>query len=122
MACLARLPKGVWRPVLLRPASKCYYTCRGLVSRGNAGCWLRSFGNSRGGSHLKKGFMCTHCEYNWRGCHNPRRPSVTWDEGCKDFWSKGKPREPELERLSSEWIDGLDLSGLGKRKKRGRKK
>jgi hypothetical protein len=65
---------------------------------------------------LKKGFMCTHCEYNWRGCHNPKRPSVTWDEGCKDFWSKGKPREPELERLSSEWVEGLDLRGLGKKK------
>jgi len=71
---------------------------------------------------LKKGFMCAHCEYNWRGCHNPKRPNVTWDEGCKDFWSKGKPREPELERLSSEWVKGLDLKGLGKKKKRGRKR
>jgi hypothetical protein len=71
---------------------------------------------------VKKGFMCAHCEYNWRGCHNPRRPSVTWAEGCSDFWRKGKPREPEVEKLSSEWIEGLDLSGLGKKKKRGRQK
>lgn len=71
---------------------------------------------------MKPSFLCPHCEYNWRGCHNPNRPNVTSAEGCKDFWKKGKEREPQLEKLDDAWIEGLDLSGLGKKKNKKRKK
>jgi hypothetical protein len=66
---------------------------------------------------LKQKFLCPNCAYNWRGCHNPRRPNVTRDEGCKDFWWKGKKREPELGEPSKAWLEGLDLSDFGKKKK-----
>lgn len=69
---------------------------------------------------LKPTFLCNYCEYDWRGCHNPRRPNVTAEEGCKDFWRKGKKREPKLEKLNNAWVEGLDLSGLGKKKKPGK--
>jgi hypothetical protein len=65
----------------------------------------------------KPTFLCNYCEYDWRGCRNPRRPNVTAEEGCPDFWRKGKKREPKLEKLNDAWVEGLDLSGLGKKKK-----
>lgn len=71
---------------------------------------------------MKQKFLCDKCEYNWRGCHNPKRPNVSEAEGCKDFWRKGKKREPKLEKLNDAWIEGLDLSGFGKVKKPKRKK
>lgn len=70
-----------------------------------------------GGEGVKQRFLCTNCEYNWRGCHNPRRPNVTRDEGCKDFWPKGRKTEPQLDKLDSAWVEGLDLRGLGKKGK-----
>jgi len=70
---------------------------------------------------LKRKILCTECAYNWRGCHNPGRPNVTTDEGCKDFWKKGRKREPDLAGLSEDWVKGLDLSGLGKKRKPKRK-
>lgn len=67
---------------------------------------------------MKQKFLCPSCEYNWRGCHNPHRPNVTKDEGCSDFWRRGKKREPELEEPSKAWLEGLDLRGFGKKKPR----
>ena len=65
---------------------------------------------------MKQKLLCPDCEYNWRGCHNPRRPNVTREEGCADFWKKGKKREPQLPELNKDWVEGLDLKGLGKKK------
>jgi len=66
---------------------------------------------------MKQTFLCNYCEYDWRGCHNPKRPNVTPEEGCKDFWKKGKQREHKLEKLNDAWVEGLDLSGFKKAKK-----
>ena len=71
---------------------------------------------------FKQEFLCPKCEYNWRGCHNPRRPNVTPQEGCKDYWRKGQTREADISKLDNAWLDGLDLHGLGKGKKPKRKK
>jgi len=68
---------------------------------------------------INPSFICPHCEYNWRGCHNPRRPNVTSSEGCNDFRKKGEERESE--KLSNEWVKGLDLSGLGRNGKKRKK-
>ena len=70
---------------------------------------------------VKQRFLCPKCEYNWRGCHVPRRPNVTREEGCKDFWPKGRKREQVLEKPDKAWVEGLDLSGLGKKRKGKRK-
>lgn len=69
----------------------------------------------------KPSFLCTFCEYNWRGCHNPRRPNVTSLEGCNDFWQKGKKKQTQFEKLDDAWVEGLDLSGLGKKYQKKRK-
>lgn len=66
---------------------------------------------------MKQKFLCDKCEYDWRGCRNPKRPNVTVAEGCKDFCRKGKKQEPKLEKLDKAWVEGLDLSGIGKKKK-----
>jgi hypothetical protein len=71
----------------------------------------------QGGEGVKQRFLCSNCEYNWRGCHVPRRPNVTKEEGCKDYWPKGRKREPQLDKLDKAWVDGLDLRGLGKKGK-----
>ncbi|MDM7999495.1 MAG: hypothetical protein QUS33_05700 [Dehalococcoidia bacterium] len=42
---------------------------------------------------------------------------MTRDEGCKDFWPRGKERPPDVAKLSAAWIDGIDLSGLKKGKR-----
>ncbi|MEE8373234.1 MAG: hypothetical protein V3R87_05950 [Dehalococcoidia bacterium] len=47
---------------------------------------------------------------------------MTRDEGCKDFWPEGRKAEPQLEKLDSAWIEGLDLRGLGKKGKGKSKK
>jgi cytoskeletal protein RodZ len=37
-------------------------------------------------------FLCDDCKYDWRGCHNPKRPNVTVEEGCSDYVSRTPPR------------------------------
>jgi hypothetical protein len=71
-----------------------------------------------GGKTIKLKYLCPRCEFNWRSCHNPKRPNVTRDDGCKDFWPRGKEKPPDTGKLSTAWIDGVDLSGLKKGKSR----
>jgi hypothetical protein len=41
-------------------------------------------------------FLCDECAYDWRStCHNPKRPNVTSDEGCKDFKLRYEIPSPE---------------------------
>lgn len=70
-----------------------------------------------GGKTIKLKYLCPRCEFNWRSCHNPKRPNVTRDEGCKDFWPRGKEKPPDTGKLSTAWVDGVDLSGLKKGKR-----
>lgn len=69
------------------------------------------------GRTIKLKYLCPRCEFNWRSCHHPKRPNVTREDGCGDFWPRGKERPPDTAKLSSAWIDGLDLSGLKKGKR-----
>ncbi len=71
----------------------------------------------RGGQTIKLKYLCPRCEFNWRSCHHPKRPNVTREEGCQDFWPRGKEKPPDTGKLSSAWIDGVDLSGLKKGKR-----
>jgi len=70
-----------------------------------------------GGKTIKLKYLCPRCEFNWRSCHNPKRPNVSRDEGCKDFWPRGKEKPPDTGKLSIAWVDGVDLSGLKKGKR-----
>ena len=81
-------------------------------SRGRYRRWSRG-----GGKTIKLKYLCPRCEFNWRSCHNPKRPNVTRDDGCKDFWPRGKEKPPDIGKLSTAWIDGVDLSGLKKGKR-----
>jgi hypothetical protein len=74
-------------------------------------------GGPGGGKTIKLKYLCPRCEFNWRSCHNPKRPNVTRDDGCKEFWPRGKEKPPDTGKLSAAWIDGVDLSGLKKGKR-----
>ena len=83
--------------------------------------WVAGRLGAAGEEGVKQSFLCPKCEYNWRGCHVPRRPNVTKEEGCSDYWPKGRKKEPQLDKLDKTWVEGLDLRGLGK-KRRGKPK
>jgi len=87
--------------------------CYNSTGQSQRGCRRRG----GGGKTIKLKYLCPRCEFNWRSCHNPKRPNVTRDEGCKDFWPRGKERPPDTGKLSTAWLDGVDLSGLKKRKR-----
>jgi len=87
--------------------------CYNSTDQSRRGCRRRG----SGGKTIKLKYLCPRCEFNWRSCHNPKRPNVTRDEGCKDFWPRGKEKPPDIGKLSTAWIDGVDLSGLKKGKR-----
>jgi len=87
--------------------------CYNSTGQSQRGCRRRG----SGGKTIKLKYLCPRCEFNWRSCHNPKRPNVTRDEGCKDFWPRGKEKPPDIGKLSTAWIDGVDLSGLKKGKR-----
>jgi len=37
-------------------------------------------------------FMCDNCQWDYKhACHDPRKPNVTWEMGCKDFEWRTSP-------------------------------